>query len=67
MRLVNETRVVVVNNESPETVATPHPFNIFVGGQVMSRGITLEGLTVSWYTNASKTEVADVKIQRCRW
>lgn len=48
-------------------MATSHPYNLFVGGLVMSRGITVEGLTVTMYCNASKTEVADVKIQAGRW
>jgi hypothetical protein len=38
-------------------------FLIVVGGNMLSRGLTVEGLTVSWYTRASPTKVADTTIQ----
>lgn len=43
------------------------PFLIVVGGNMLSRGLTLEGLTVSWYTRASATKVADTTIQHQRY
>jgi hypothetical protein len=42
-------------------------FLIVVGGNMLSRGLTVEGLTVSWYTRASLTKVADTTIQHQRW
>ncbi len=42
------------------------PFLIVVGGNMLSRGLTIEGLTVSWYTRASRAQVADTTIQHQR-
>ena len=40
---------------------------IFVSGNVMSRGITLEGLTTSVFTRSSSTPAADTQMQMQRW
>lgn len=42
-------------------------FLIVVGGNMLSRGLTVEGLTVSWYTRASTVKVADTTIQHQRY
>ncbi len=41
-------------------------FLIVIGGNMLSRGLTVEGLTVSWYTRASRKSVADTTIQHQR-
>ncbi|KQY22907.1 hypothetical protein ASD16_09860 [Cellulomonas sp. Root485] len=40
---------------------------IFVSGNVMSRGLTLEGLTTTLFTRASDTPLADTQMQMQRW
>ena len=45
----------------------PDLLTIFVSGNVMSRGITLEGLTTSVFSRSSKTPVADTQMQMQRW
>ena len=34
---------------------------------MLGRGVTLEGLTVSYYVRSSAMETADISMQACRW
>jgi hypothetical protein len=40
---------------------------IAVGGTRLSRGLTLEGLTTTWFTRAAQTPVYDTMLQMARW
>jgi hypothetical protein len=40
---------------------------IFVSGNVMSRGLTLEGLTTTLFTRSATTPLADTQMQMQRW
>ena len=40
---------------------------IFVSGNVMARGLTLEGLTTTLFTRASNNPLADTQMQMQRW
>lgn len=40
---------------------------IAVGGNILSRGLTLEGLSVSVYGRSAANEKQDTDLQRCRW
>ena len=40
---------------------------IAVGGTRLSRGLTLEGLTTTWFTRAASTPVYDTMLQMARW
>ncbi len=42
-------------------------FSIFVSGNVMSRGLTLEGLTTTLFLRPGSQRVADTKMQMQRW
>lgn len=42
-------------------------YSIVIGGNRLSRGLTLEGLCVSYYTRSSNTLVEDTTVQRERW
>ena len=42
-------------------------FTIVVGGNILSRGITLEGLCVSYFTRRPQDPVDDTTCQRQRW
>ncbi|MGK3648702.1 Z1 domain-containing protein [Pseudarthrobacter enclensis] len=76
------TRVAVVNSDDgadsrPEyepvqsddgTWRAPRDmFTIFVSGNVMSRGLTLEGLTTTLFLRTSDSPVADTQMQMQRW
>ena len=45
----------------------PDLLSIFVSGNVMARGITLEGLTTSLFLRSSASPSADTQIQMQRW
>lgn len=47
--------------------ARPQLFSIFVSGNVMSRGLTLEGLTTTVFTRPGANRVADTRMQMQRW
>ena len=40
---------------------------ILIGGDLLSRGLTVEGLTVSYYLRLAKKPTFDTELQRCRW
>ncbi|MFJ3661174.1 Z1 domain-containing protein [Streptomyces sp. NPDC090119] len=74
-RLINQGGgpVLVVNGESESDYAqaaldfdrTPNVWKILVGGTKLSRGFTVEGLTVSYYRRT--TQQADTLMQMGRW
>lgn len=74
-RLINRggTPVIVVNGESERDYAqpdldfdrTPNVWKILVGGTKLSRGFTVEGLTVTYYRRT--TQQADTLMQMGRW
>lgn len=76
------TRIAVINSDpraddrprfEPERladgrfVAPSDLFTIFVSGNVMARGITLEGLTTTLFLRASNEPLADTQMQMQRW
>lgn len=67
--VANEIQVVRINGESNDSLMyseTPTGVTtIAVGGDKLSRGLTLEGLTVSYYLRASK--MYDTLLQMGRW
>ncbi|MFE6160098.1 Z1 domain-containing protein [Streptomyces sp. NPDC056486] len=74
-QLINrgDTPVIVVNGDKESDYAksdldfdrTPHVWKILVGGTKLSRGFTVEGLTVTYYRR--KTLQADTLMQMGRW
>ncbi|MFH9431222.1 Z1 domain-containing protein [Streptomyces sp. NPDC017615] len=74
-RLINQggSPVMVVNGESERDYAqpdldfdrTPNVWKILVGGTKLSRGFTVEGLTISYYRRT--TQQADTLMQMGRW
>lgn len=68
--LAKEISIYSVNGESDDILKYKNqegkPFNVIViGGDKLSRGLTLEGLTVSYFTRASNTY--DTLMQMGRW
>ncbi|WP_443050444.1 Z1 domain-containing protein [Streptomyces sp. NBC_00286] len=65
--------VIVVNGDSDRYFAqldldfdrTPHVWKILVGGTKLSRGFTVEGLTITYYRRT--TQQADTLMQMGRW
>lgn len=40
---------------------------VLIGGDLLSRGLTVEGLTVSYYLRLARKPTFDTELQRCRW
>lgn len=58
-----------VNGDSvPNGLDANYDFNIYVGGTMLGRGLTLKGLAITYIIRTSKgTSMADTVTQRARW
>lgn len=71
-RIINNESIITysINGQSRDVLLYKEykgkPFNVIViGGDKLSRGFTLEGLSVSYFTRTSNTY--DTLMQMCRW
>src|SRR5690606_6170503 len=68
-QVLEETRIHLVNGDSKDALEyVDHPEGltvIAIGGDKLSRGLTLEGLSVSYYLRASR--MYDTLMQMGRW
>jgi hypothetical protein len=60
------TAVRLVNGETDEDVAVKSPYNLFVGGNKLGRGVTIKNLLVSYYGRNPKKPQADTVLQHAR-
>ena len=60
------THVKLVNGETDEDVAVMSPYNLFVGGNKLGRGVTIKNLLVSYYGRHPKRPQADTVLQHAR-
>lgn len=60
------TAVKLVNGETDEDVAVRAPYNLFVGGNKLGRGVTIKNLLVSYYGRNPKKPQADTVLQHAR-
>lgn len=58
--------VKLVNGETDEDVAVKSPYNLFVGGNKLGRGVTIKNLLVSYYGRHPKKPNADTVLQHAR-
>ncbi len=58
--------VKMVNGETDEDVAVRSPYNLFVGGNKLGRGVTIKNLLVSYYGRNPKSPQADTVLQHAR-
>jgi hypothetical protein len=58
--------VKLVNGETDEDVAVQSPYNLFVGGNKLGRGVTIKNLLVSYYGRNPKKPQADTVLQHAR-
>jgi hypothetical protein len=58
--------VKLVNGETDEDVAVRQPYNLFVGGNKLGRGVTIKNLLVSYYGRHPKNPQADTVLQHAR-
>ena len=62
----NSTSVKLVNRETDEDVAVESPYNLFVGGNKLGRGVTIKNLLVSYYGRHPQRPQADTVLQHAR-
>lgn len=60
------TSVKLVNGETDEDVAVRQPYNLFVGGNKLGRGVTIKNLLVSYYGRNPRRPQADTVLQHAR-
>src|SRR5205085_5708507 len=58
--------VKLVNGQTDEDVAVKSPYNLFVGGNKLGRGVTIKNLLVSYYGRHPRTPQADTVLQHAR-
>ncbi|MCC7168742.1 MAG: hypothetical protein IT565_14345, partial [Rhodospirillales bacterium] len=58
--------VKLVNGETDEDVAVESPYNLFVGGNKLGRGVTIKNLLVSYYGRNPRNPQADTVLQHAR-
>jgi Z1 domain len=58
--------VKLVNGETDEDVAVESPYNLFVGGNKLGRGVTIRNLLVSYYGRNPRRPQADTVLQHAR-
>lgn len=58
--------VKLVNGQTDEDVAVRSPYNLFVGGNKLGRGVTIKNLLVSYYGRNPQRPQADTVLQHAR-
>lgn len=58
--------VKLVNGDTDEDVAVRSPYNLFVGGNKLGRGVTIKNLLVSYYGRHPRRPQADTVLQHAR-
>jgi hypothetical protein len=58
--------VKLVNGQTDEDVAVRSPYNLFVGGNKLGRGVTIKNLLVSYYGRNPRNPQADTVLQHAR-
>jgi hypothetical protein len=58
--------VKLVNGTTDEDVAVRSPYNLFVGGNKLGRGVTIKNLLVSYYGRNPRSPQADTVLQHAR-
>jgi hypothetical protein len=58
--------IKLVNGETDEDVAVESPYNLFVGGNKLGRGVTIKNLLVSYYGRNPRRPQADTVLQHAR-
>lgn len=58
--------VKLVNKDTDEDVAVRQPYNLFVGGNKLGRGVTIKNLLVSYYGRHPRKPQADTVLQHAR-
>ena len=64
---INSTEGETLNYSSRDYSKNTKKAAIIVGGNILSRGLTIENLSVSVFARCSVMSLADTNLQMCRW
>ncbi len=67
IRIVNSQEGSELPYHLEEGKGRPPKALILIGGDLLSRGLTIEGLCISYYLRLAKKPAVDTELQRCRW
>ena len=68
IQAINACGKHTINSDNDSRSDEFYDYNIYVGGQILGRGITLKGLTITYIIRTSKgTSAVDTVQQRARW
>lgn len=60
------TNIKLINAASSDEITLDHLYNVFIGGNKLGRGVTIERLLVSYYGRNPKSPNADTVLQHAR-
>lgn len=71
IRVISHSDIRVLNNESDDELDYENPDFpdnvIVIGGSMLSRGLTIEGLRTTYFLHTPKSAVNDTTLQNARW
>lgn len=65
--VINNLSTKIINYGTSEDYEDKHLYKIYIGGNMLGRGLTIDRLTVSYIYRDSKEAQVDTMYQRCRW
>lgn len=68
-RVMSKTFIVLQNSKGKETMSNANykRHKIYIGGDLLQRGVTFKYLVTTYFTRWAKTGNMDTVLQRCRW
>ena len=71
IRVISHSDIRLLNNESDDELDYENPDFpdnvIVIGGSMLSRGLTIEGLRTTYFLHTPKSAVNDTTLQNARW
>ena len=71
LEIIKETKIIVLNGtqatKNLKNFILGRKYFIVIGGDMLDRGLTIDGLAVSYFTRQAKKSQADTLLQRARW
>ena len=67
-KILNDDIELIILNKNTASNFEKKKINIYIGGNLISRGNTFKNLIVEFFVNVSKNKISiDTLLQRCRW
>ncbi|MBD5434390.1 MAG: Z1 domain-containing protein [Treponema sp.] len=68
-KVVLNTHVILKNSKGKDTQSNENlrPYKIYIGGDLLQRGLTFKNLLITYFTRWAKNGNMDTTLQRARW